>query len=198
MKLVVALALPAAALRPVKVTMSAAQNRRAFVIGGTAAAAAAATKANAYSLPDLPYAYDALEPSIDAATMKFHHDKHHATYVAGINGKLDEKDQPPIADLMKIAKDKGYNNAGGGVYNHDMFWQAMAPKGKGGAPSAALAAAIDKSFGSMDKMKEEWEALAAPASTFGSGWVWLYVKGAARREISRDAFRVTQTTQARI
>ena len=78
---------------------------------------------------------------------------------------------------MKIAKDKGYNNAGGGVYNHDMFWQAMAPKGKGGAPSAALAAAIDKSFGSMDKMKEEWEALAAPASTFGSGWVWLYVKG---------------------
>ncbi len=73
MKLVVALALPAAALRPVQVTMSAAQNRRAFVIGGTAAAAAAATKANAYSLPDLPYAYDALEPSIDAATMKFHH-----------------------------------------------------------------------------------------------------------------------------
>ena len=75
MKLVVALALPAAALRPVQVTMSAAQNRRAFVIGGTAAAAAAATKANAYSLPDLPYAYDALEPSIDAATMKFHHGK---------------------------------------------------------------------------------------------------------------------------
>ena len=73
MKLVVALALPAAALRPVTVSMSAAQNRRAFVIGGTAAAAAAATKANAYSLPDLPYAYDALEPSIDAATMKFHH-----------------------------------------------------------------------------------------------------------------------------
>ena len=73
MKVVVALALPAAALRPVQVTMSAAQNRRAFVIGGTAAAAAAATKANAYSLPDLPYAYDALEPSIDAATMKFHH-----------------------------------------------------------------------------------------------------------------------------
>ena len=63
------------------------------------------------------------------------------------------------------------------MYNHDMFWQAMAPKGKGGAPSAALSAAIDKSFGSMDKMKEEWEALAAPASTFGSGWVWLYVKG---------------------
>ena len=177
MKVVVALALPAAALRPVPVTMSAAQNRRFFIGGATAAAAAGATKANAYSLPDLPYAYDALEPSIDAATMKFHHDKHHATYVAGINGKLDEKDQPPIADLMKIAKDKGYNNAGGGVYNHDMFWQAMAPKGKGGAPSAALSAAIDKSFGSMDKMKEEWEALAAPASTFGSGWVWLYVKG---------------------
>ena len=78
-----------------------------------------------------------------------------------------------------------------------MFWQAMAPKGKGGAPSAALAAAIDKSFGSMDKMKEEWEALAAPASTFGSGWVWLYVKGAARRENLQRRRRVTQTTQAR-
>ena len=104
MKVVVALALPAAALRPVPVTMSAAQNRRFFIGGASAAAAAAATKANAYSLPDLPYAYDALEPSIDAATMKFHHDKHHATYVAGINGKLDEKDQPPIADLMKIVR----------------------------------------------------------------------------------------------
>ena len=78
-----------------------------------------------------------------------------------------------------------------------MFWQAMAPKGKGGAPSAALAAAIDKSFGSMDKMKEEWEALAAPAATFGSGWVWLYVKGAARRENQPRRRRVTQTTQAR-
>jgi Fe-Mn family superoxide dismutase len=177
MKLVVALALPAAALRPVKVTMSAAQNRRAFVIGGTAAAAAAATKANAYSLPDLPYAYDALEPSIDAATMKFHHDKHHATYIAGINGKLDEKDQPPIAELMKDAKAKGFNNAGGGVYNHDLFWKALAPAGKGGAPSKALAAAIDKKFGSLDKLKEEWAALGAPASTFGSGWVWLIVQG---------------------
>ena len=75
MKVVVALALPAAALRPVPVTMSAAQNRRFFIGGASAAAAAAATKANAYSLPDLPYAYDALEPSIDAATMKFHHGK---------------------------------------------------------------------------------------------------------------------------
>ena len=148
------LALPAAALRPVPVTMSAAQHRRAFIGGATAAAAAMASKASAYSLPDLPYAYEALEPSIDAATMKFHHDKHHATYIAGINGKLDEKDQPSIADLMKDAKQKGFNNAGGGVYNHDMFWQAMAPKGKGGAPSAALSAAIDKSFGSMDKLKE--------------------------------------------
>ena len=95
------------------------------------------------------------------------------------------------------AKDKGYNNAGGGVYNHDMFWQAMAPKGKGGAPSAALSAAIDKSFGSMDKMKEEWEALAAPASTFGSGWVWLYVKGAARRENPATPSPSSFPTQAR-
>ena len=75
------------------------------------------------------------------------------------------------------AKDKGYNNAGGGVYNHDLFWKALAPAGKGGAPSKALAAAIDKKFGSLDKLKEEWAALGAPASTFGSGWVWLIVQG---------------------
>ncbi|KAH8082153.1 oxidoreductase [Aureococcus anophagefferens] len=62
--------------------------------------------------------------------MKFHHDKHHATYIAGINGKLDEKDQPPIAELMKDAKAKGFNNAGGGVYNHDLFWKARAGAGR--------------------------------------------------------------------
>ena len=172
------LAAPALALRHPMSKTAQPPSRRAFVSGAAAAlAAAAAGPAVAYVLPDLPYDYAALEPSIDAATMKFHHDKHHATYIAGINGKLDEKDQPPIAELMKDAKAKGFNNAGGGVYNHDLFWKALAPAGKGGAPSKALAAAIDKKFGSLDKLKEEWAALGAPASTFGSGWVWLIVQG---------------------
>ena len=173
------LAVPALALRttPSMVAKPEATSRRSLFGGAAAALSTVAAPALAYVLPDLPYDYAALEPSIDAATMKFHHDKHHATYVAGINGKIDEKDQPPIAELMKDAKAKGFNNAGGGVYNHDLFWKAMAPAGTGGKPSAALAAAIDKKFGSMDKMKEEWAALAAPASTFGSGWVWLIVQG---------------------
>ena len=180
MKVVLALAVGASALRTtpsMRAPVEAAASRRSALVGGAASllGVLAPATAAAYSLPDLPYDYAALEPSIDAATMKFHHDKHHATYVAGINGKIDEKDQPSIRDLMTDAKAKGFNNAGGGVYNHDLFWQALAPKGTGGAPSAALSAAIDKAFGSADAMKEKWGALAAPAVTFGSGWVWLVV-----------------------
>ena len=172
MKVVVALALPAAALRPVPVTMSAAQNRRFFIGGASAAAAAAATKANAYSLPDLPYAYDALEPSIDAATMKFHHDKHHAAYIANANKALGA-DAPSVTDIQKDLLKSGPRNAAGGHYNHCLFWNTLAPAKDSGAPSAALAAAIDKSFGSMDGFKEKFSASAA--GVFGSGWAWLAV-----------------------
>ena len=100
------LAVPALALRttPSMVAKPEATSRRSLFGGAAAALSTVAAPALAYVLPDLPYDYAALEPSIDAATMKFHHDKHHATYVAGINGKLDEKDQPPIADLMKIVR----------------------------------------------------------------------------------------------
>lgn len=169
----------AVALRAVP-TMTQTTTRHAVerILGG--ASAAVATAALAYDLPDLPYPYEALEPSIDAATMKIHHDKHHATYVAGLNSALEGKDQPPIADLMKGAIKggvKGVRNSGGGVYNHDFFWQVMASKGSGGAPSEKLAAAIDKQFGSMDGLKEQWGAAAAPAARFGSGWVWLIVDG---------------------
>mmetsp|Transcript_23310 Transcript_23310/g.30222 ORF Transcript_23310/g.30222 Transcript_23310/m.30222 type:complete len:261 (+) Transcript_23310:41-823(+) len=153
-------------------------DRRSALFGG--ASAFVATIAQAYDLPDLPYPYEALEPSIDAATMKIHHDKHHATYVAGINGALEGKEQPPIADLMTDAIKggvKGIRNSGGGVYNHDLFWQVMAPKGKGGEPSKDLSTAIEKAFGSMDSFKEQWAAAAAPAARFGSGWVWLIVDG---------------------
>lgn len=133
--------------------------------------------AQAYDLPDLPYAYDALEPSIDKATMEFHHDKHHLTYVTNINKALEGKTQPPLVELQKTAIKDGaaFRNSGGGAYNHNFFWLEMAPTGKGGAPSDKLAKAIDESFGSLDDFKAAFEAAGAPGARFGSGWVWLVV-----------------------
>jgi Fe-Mn family superoxide dismutase len=160
--------------------VTASADRRGFLnglIGAGAGAGAAA--AGAYDLPALPYDYAALEPNIDAATMKFHHDFHHNTYITGINGALEGKPQPPLAELQVGAIKsgvKGIRNSGGGAYNHDLFWEAMSPPGKGGSPSAELAAAIDAAFGSMDEFKTKWAAAAAPAARFGSGWVWLIVR----------------------
>ncbi|CAE7804025.1 sodA, partial [Symbiodinium sp. CCMP2456] len=133
--------------------------------------------AKAYDLPDLPYAYDALEPSIDKATMEFHHDKHHLTYVTNINKALKDKKQPPLVELQKTAIKDGaaFRNSGGGAYNHNFFWLEMAPTGTGGAPSEKLSSAIDASFGSMDDFKAKFEAAGAPGARFGSGWVWLVV-----------------------
>eukprot|EP00448_Togula_jolla_P009565 CAMPEP_0170594904 /NCGR_PEP_ID=MMETSP0224-20130122/14256_1 /TAXON_ID=285029 /ORGANISM="Togula jolla, Strain CCCM 725" /LENGTH=249 /DNA_ID=CAMNT_0010919007 /DNA_START=75 /DNA_END=820 /DNA_ORIENTATION=+ len=155
---------------------------RREILGGVGAALSAsvgAQQADAYELPDLPYAYDALEPAIDKATMMVHHDKHHATYIAGINGALDPAEQPPLLDLIKGAIKSGkrpHRNAGGGVWNHDFFWLEMAAPGTGGAPSSKLAAAIDEAFGSMDGLKEKFATGAAPAALFGSGWAWVVVK----------------------
>eukprot|EP00411_Alexandrium_monilatum_P058268 CAMPEP_0175500430 /NCGR_PEP_ID=MMETSP0096-20121207/6317_1 /TAXON_ID=311494 /ORGANISM="Alexandrium monilatum, Strain CCMP3105" /LENGTH=306 /DNA_ID=CAMNT_0016802471 /DNA_START=49 /DNA_END=969 /DNA_ORIENTATION=- len=155
--------------------------RREVVAGGLAGALAAALGspqgAAAYELPPLPYAYDALEPSIDKETMMFHHDKHHQTYVTNINKALEGKEQPPLLELQKSAIQTGpaYRNSGGGAYNHNFFWLEMAPKGTGGAPSEKLAAAIKEAFGSMDDFKAKFEAAAAPGARFGSGWVWLVV-----------------------
>jgi len=136
-----------------------------------------APPAEAYELPPLGYAYDALEPSIDKETMTIHHDKHHNTYVVNINKALEGKEQPPLAELQKTAIQSGpaFRNSGGGAYNHDLFWLEMAPVGTGGAPSAKLAAAIDEAFGSMDEFKAKFEAAGAPGARFGSGWVWLVV-----------------------
>ncbi|CAK9091470.1 Superoxide dismutase [Mn] [Durusdinium trenchii] len=133
--------------------------------------------ARAYDLPDLPYAYDALEPSIDKATMEFHHDKHHLTYVTNINKAMEGKSQPPLVELQKSAIKDGaaFRNSGGGAYNHNFFWLEMAPTGKGGKPSEKLSKAIDDSFGSMDDFKAKFEAAGAPGARFGSGWVWLVV-----------------------
>jgi len=134
--------------------------------------------ANAYELPPLPYAFDALEPSIDKETMQIHHDKHHNTYLVNINKALEGKEQPPILDMQKGAIKAGpaFRNSGGGYYNHNFFWLEMAPKGSGGEPSAKLAGAINDAFGSMDDFKAKFEAAGAPGARFGSGWVWLIVK----------------------
>jgi Fe-Mn family superoxide dismutase len=135
----------------------------------------------AYELPKLPYANDALAPHIDAKTMEIHHTKHHQAYITNANNLL--KDHPAlaaldvndlIADLSKVpdAIRAGLRNNAGGHSNHSFFWTIMGP-GKGGKPTGALAAAIDSTFTSFDKFKEE--LAKAGATRFGSGWAWLYV-----------------------
>lgn len=148
----------------------------AFVAGAALVAAPAPSKAadGPFSLPKLPYAYDALEPYIDKATMEFHHDKHFNAYLTNLNKALDGKDKSLI-DIQKSAIKDGaaFRNNGGGFYNHGMFFSHLAPPSQTGKPSPALAKAIDDSFGSMDKMKEAFNAAAA--KRFGSGWAWLGV-----------------------
>ena len=136
----------------------------------------------AYSLPALPYAYDALEPHIDARTMEIHHTKHHQTYVSKLNEALEGHDDlaaKSIDDLMRglnsvPEKIRGaVRNHGGGHANHALFWTIMSPSG-GGEPVGELAEAINKKFGSFDEFKKTFAAAAA--GRFGSGWAWLCVK----------------------
>ncbi len=129
----------------------------------------------AFELPKLPYAYDALEPHIDARTMEIHYSKHHNAYLTKLNAAIEgtDMDGKSIEDLMKMAgSHKGVRNNGGGYYNHNLFWTVLSGNG-GGSPSGELAAAIDKAFGSFDKFKEEFSSAAA--TRFGSGWAWLVV-----------------------
>ncbi|MFH5805338.1 superoxide dismutase [Alienimonas sp. DA493] len=136
----------------------------------------------AYTTPDLPYAFDALEPNIDAQTMEIHHDKHHAGYVSKLNAAVEGTglDSKPveelIADLSAVPADKqnAVRNNGGGHANHSLFWTIMKPGG-GGEPSGALASAIDGAFGSFAAFKEQFEEAAK--TRFGSGWAWLTVDG---------------------
>lgn len=131
----------------------------------------------AYEVPDLPYAYDALEPHIDEATMTIHHDKHHAAYVAKANAALegtewadrDVEDVLKNLDSLPADKQTAVRNNAGGHYNHSLFWEMLSADG--GAPSDELAAAIDEAFGSLDALKEQFNA--AGAGQFGSGWAWL-------------------------
>jgi len=168
---------------PMSMKAETGSSRRDLFKKGAAFAAgiAAPAVANAYSVPDLNYPFEALEPYIDAPTMKIHHDKHHATYVTNINKATEGKDEVPILDLMENALDATpIRNNGGGHYNHAFFWDEMAPHDVASKtkPSEALSTMIDKSFGSFDEMKAKFEAQAAPGAVFGSGWVWLAVNKA--------------------
>lgn len=135
----------------------------------------------AFTLPPLPYAYDALEPSIDARTMEIHHTKHHQAYINNVNAAiagtpLESKTvEALIGDLASVPEDKrtAVRNNGGGHANHALFWTSMGP-GKGGAPGGDLAAAITSTFGSLEAMKTSFNDAAT--KRFGSGWAWLYVE----------------------
>lgn len=130
----------------------------------------------AFELPQLPYAYDALEPHIDARTMEIHHTKHHQAYTTNLNAAIagTELEGKTIEEILKVAADKpAVRNNGGGFYNHNLFWTIMAPNA-GGNPTGELASAIDAKFGSFDAFKDEFAKAAA--TRFGSGWAWLCVK----------------------
>jgi superoxide dismutase, Fe-Mn family len=166
-------------------------DRRHFVKLGTLAVSGAllpsAARAEApalYTLPALPYAFDALEPHIDAKTMEIHHDKHHAAYVKNLNTVLEtapaltkQSLDELLANLPAISDEAvraTLRNNGGGHWNHDFFWKTLAPATKSGKPSADLAAAINAAFGSMDEFKKKFGEAAA--KRFGSGWAWLIVR----------------------
>jgi Fe-Mn family superoxide dismutase len=132
----------------------------------------------AFKLPDLPYAYDALEPNIDARTMEIHHTKHHNGYTNNLNNAIAGTDLEgkSIADILaNVSKESGaVRNNGGGYYNHDLFWKVMSPEG-GGEPTDRMniTKAIDRDFGSFAEFKAQFAKAAA--TRFGSGWAWLCV-----------------------
>lgn len=144
-----------------------------------------------HTLPDLPYAFDALEPHIDARTMEIHHDKHHGTYVSKLNDAL--KDHPDlqsksVEDLLRELQSvpesirTAVRNHGGGHANHSLFWTVMGPGG-GGRPSGELADAVDDAFGGFDDFKKQ--LTEAAGGVFGSGWGWLVADGGKLRVVSR-------------
>jgi len=135
----------------------------------------------AYTLPELPYATNALEPAIDAKTMEIHHGKHHAGYVSKLNAAVEGLSVPEdpwelCAKIDQLPKEKQtpVRNNGGGHANHALFWTVLTKPGTGGAPGGGLAKAIDSDLGGLDKFKEDFAAAAA--GRFGSGWAWLGVK----------------------
>ena len=143
----------------------------------------------AYTVPDLPYDYNALEPHIDEETMHLHHDKHHQAYVTNANNALEgtEWADRPVEDVLKnlssLPEDKRgpVRNNAGGHYNHSLFWEWMSPDG-GGEPDGALRSAIDAAFGSVDDFKAKLKA--AGVGRFGSGWAWLVHDGSGLAIVS--------------
>ena len=138
----------------------------------------------AFELPKLPYAYDALEPHIDAKTMEIHHTKHHNGYTTKLNAAIEGTDHAgkSIEDILTglDMKNSAVRNNGGGFFNHSLFWTILSPKG-GGKPSGALAEAIDSAYGSYDGFKQKFTDAAG--SRFGSGWAWLCVHKGGKVEI---------------
>ncbi len=146
----------------------------------------------AFELPALPYDFNALEPHIDAKTMEIHHDRHHATYVNGLNAAVEgqaDLQNKSLEDLLRGIDSVPENirtavrNHGGGHHNHSIFWEVIGPNG-GGEPTGELAEAISRTFGSYDKFKEEFSKAAT--TRFGSGWAWLSVNG-GKLEVSSTA-----------
>lgn len=135
----------------------------------------------AHELPSLNYAYDALEPHIDARTMEIHHSKHHGGYVSKLNAAIEgtDSENASLEDLMKNVSNlgAGVRNNGGGHYNHSLFWSIMSPNG-GGEPTGALADAISAEFGSFEAFKDSFANAAA--TRFGSGWAWLCVDASGK------------------
>lgn len=167
--------------------------------------AVSAKQDGVFEMIPLPYGFDALEPYVDAETMRLHYGKHYAAYTKNLNEALKdfpELRQKSIDELLAgigslpESVRKAVRNHGGGYYNHGLFWQIMGPKG--GKPQGALAAAIDQSFGSLEEMKKAFSAKAA--SIFGSGWAWLVVNQDGRLEIvttaNQDSPIMTGTVEA--
>lgn len=138
----------------------------------------------AFELPKLPYAYDALEPHIDARTMEIHHTKHHNGYTTKLNNAIEGTDlaDKSIEDILKNLdmSNTAVRNNGGGFYNHSLFWEIMSPNG-GGKPMGDVADAIDEAFGSFDEFKNKFSSAAG--SRFGSGWAWLCVHKGGKVEV---------------
>lgn len=142
----------------------------------------------AFELPKLKYAFDALEPHIDAKTMEVHHDKHHAGYTSKLNDAIKGSDQDGknIENILGNLdmQNTAVRNNGGGYYNHNLYWEVMSPNG-GGKPSGELASAIDNEFGSFEAFKDAFSK--AGATQFGSGWAWLCVQEGGKLKVCSTA-----------
>ncbi|MFO0975707.1 MAG: superoxide dismutase [Planctomycetaceae bacterium] len=155
-----------------------------------------------YTLPKLPYAYDALQPHIDARTMEIHHTKHHQAYINNVNAALEGSPlaEKSIEDLVKDlnavpeAIRTVVRNNGGGHYNHSLFWTILAPNA-GGAPTGEIAAAINAAFGTFDHFKEQFNKAAT--TRFGSGWAWLSVRADGTLVVESTANQDTPLSEGR-